>query len=45
MVLGGFVLVISMVASAYVRTKRMEEKLEDLIRKKALKEVKKTGRK
>jgi len=45
MVLGGFILVISMVATAYVRTKRMEEKLEDLIRKEALKGVKKTRRK
>lgn len=41
MVLGGFILVISMVASSYVRTKRMEKKLEELIRKLALKGIKK----
>jgi hypothetical protein len=32
-----FILVISMVASAYVRTKRNEKKLEDLVRKLSLK--------
>jgi hypothetical protein len=37
MVIGGFILVISMVASAYVRTKKLEKKLEDLVRKEALK--------
>ena len=42
MVLGGFVLVISMVASAYVRTRRMEKKLEELVRKEALKDATKT---
>jgi hypothetical protein len=36
MVIGGFVLVISMVASAYVRTKKLEKKLEDLVRREAL---------
>jgi hypothetical protein len=36
MVIGGFVLVISMVASAYIRTKRLEKKLEDLVRREAL---------
>lgn len=40
MVLGGFVLVIIMVAMAYIRTRRIEKKLEDLIRKEALKEIK-----
>lgn len=40
MILGGFVLVIIMVAMAYVRTRRIEKKLEDLIRKEALKEIK-----
>lgn len=37
MVIGGFVLVISMVAVAYVRTKRLEKKMEELIRKISLK--------
>ena len=41
MVIGGFILVISMVASAYVRTKKLEKKLEDLIRCEALKKSKK----
>jgi hypothetical protein len=40
MVIGGFILVISMVAVAYVRTKRLEKKLEDLIRREALKSKK-----
>jgi hypothetical protein len=39
MILGGFVLVIIMVAMAYVRTRRIEKKLEDLIRKEALKNL------
>ena len=38
MVIGGFILVISMVASAYVRTKRNEKRLEELVRKLSLKE-------
>jgi len=33
MVIGGFILVISIVASAYLRTKRNEKKLEDLVRR------------
>lgn len=37
MVVGGFILVIAMVAVAYVRTKRVEKKLEDYVRKDALK--------
>ncbi|MGA3291908.1 MAG: DUF2304 domain-containing protein [Candidatus Microgenomates bacterium] len=41
MVIGGFVLVISMVSSAYLRTKKNEKKLEELIRREALKEKKK----
>jgi len=40
MVIGGFILVISMVASAYVRTKKLENKLEDLVRKDTLKDKK-----
>ena len=37
MVIGGFILVISMVGSAYLRIKRNEKKLEDLVRKLSLK--------
>ena len=37
MVVGAFILVISMSASAYLRTKRNEKKLEDLVRREALK--------
>lgn len=40
MVIGGFVLVISMVGSAYIRTKRIEKKLEEMIRKEAIKKAK-----
>jgi hypothetical protein len=43
--MGGFVLVISMVAIAYIRTRRIEKKLEDLIRKEALKGLKKSKKK
>jgi hypothetical protein len=41
MVIGGFILVISLVGSAYVRTKKLEKKLEDLVRREALKDKKK----
>lgn len=37
MVIGGFILVISMVGSTYIRTKRNEKKLEELVRKLSLK--------
>ena len=37
MVIGGFIIVISMVSSAYLRTKKNEKKLEDLVRKLSLK--------
>lgn len=37
MVVGGFIFVISLVAMAYMKTKRLEKKLEGLIRKDALK--------
>lgn len=40
MVIGGFILVISLVASAYVRTKRLEKKLTDLVRKQTLEKAK-----
>lgn len=37
MVIGGFVLVISMTASSYVRTKKLEKKMEEMVRREALK--------
>lgn len=36
LIAGGFVLVISMVSASYIKTKKIEKKLEDLIRKDAL---------
>src|SRR3989344_6128176 len=36
LIMGGFVLVISMVAIAYIKTKRIEKKIEEFIRKEAL---------
>jgi hypothetical protein len=45
MVVGGFVLVIAMVARVYVSTKRMEKKLEDYVRHEALKSIKKKKKK
>lgn len=36
-VVGGFVLVITVVSTAYVRTKRLEKKLEDLVRRESMK--------
>lgn len=41
MVVGGFVLVIAMVARTYVSMRKMEKKLEEFIRDEALKDVKK----
>lgn len=41
MVIAGFILVISMVGSAYLKTKRIEKKFEDMVRREALKEKKK----
>ena len=38
MVVGAFILVIFLVSSAYMRTKRNEKKLEELVRKISLKE-------
>lgn len=38
MVIGGFILVISLVGSSYVRTRRNEKKLEELVRKLSLRE-------
>jgi len=40
LIAGGFLLVIVMVSIAYIRTKRIERKIEGLIRKEALKEIK-----
>jgi len=40
-VVGGFILVISMVSKAYLKTRKIEKKLEELVRQKALKDVKK----
>jgi len=40
MVIGGFVIVVSMVSSAYVRTKRLEKKLDELVRKSAMQNIK-----
>lgn len=37
MVIGGFILVISLAGSAYLRTRRLEKRLEDLVRKLSLK--------
>lgn len=45
MVIGGFILVISLVGSAYLRTKRNEKKLEDLVRELAIKEKTKKNQK
>jgi hypothetical protein len=36
MVIGGFIVVIGIVSSAYIRTKRLEKKLEELVRREAL---------
>jgi len=41
MVIGGFVVTISLVGSAYIRTKKLEKKLEDLVRRDALKNKRK----
>lgn len=45
MVIGGFVVVLSMVASAYLRTKRSEKKIEEMVRKIAIKDAVKNKRK
>ncbi|EKD89932.1 MAG: hypothetical protein ACD_32C00112G0006 [uncultured bacterium] len=41
MIVGGFIVVIPMIYISYVRTKRLEKKLEDYIRKETLKQTKK----
>lgn len=43
--IGGFMLVIPLVYIAYIRTRRIEKKLEELIRKDALKDIKSVDRK
>ena|SRR3989304_6466604 len=45
LIMGGFVLVIVMVSLSYIRTRRIEKKLEDLVRKEAIKNLKKTKNK
>jgi len=45
MVVGGFLLVILMVARAYLSMKKIEKKLEDYVRREALKNVKKRNKK
>ena len=40
MIVGGFILVITMVSSAYLRGKKNEKKIEELVRKEALKGTK-----
>lgn len=40
MVIGGFIVVISMVYMAYIRTRRIEKKIEEYTRAESLKEVK-----
>lgn len=39
-VIGGFILVITIVVSSYMRTKNLEKKLEELVREVAIKELK-----
>jgi len=41
MTIGGFILVISMVSVTYVRIRKLEKKLEDLVRRETLKKAKK----
>lgn len=40
-VLGGFILIIPLVYLSYIRSKRIEKKLEEFIRREALRDVKK----
>ena len=44
-VLGGFVFVIPIIYSSYIRTKRMEQKFEEFIRQEALKLIKPSAKK
>lgn len=43
MVIGGFILVITMVSMTYIKTKKNEKKLEELVRKDALRNTKKSN--
>lgn len=43
-VIGGFILVIPLVYLSYIRTKRLEKKLEEYVRREALIETKKTSK-
>lgn len=45
MVIGGFIVVISLVYMAYIRTKRLEKKLEDYVREEAIIGVEKNKKK
>lgn len=45
MVVGAFIVVIGMVSSAYVRTKRLEKRLEELVRKLSMEEKEKQAKK
>ena len=45
MVFGGFFLVIVLAAKSYIATKKLEKKLEDLVRKQTLKDAKKNTKK
>ena len=45
MVFGGFFLVIILAAKSYIRTKKLEKKLESLIRKQAIDDAKKKTKK
>jgi len=40
LIMGGFVLIITMVAIAYIKTRQVEKKIEELVRKLALKDMK-----
>lgn len=39
-ILGGFILIIPLIYSAYIRSKRLEKKMEEFIRKEALDKIK-----
>ncbi len=43
MVIGGFVFVIPIVYLSYIKTKRMERKIEKIVREEALKNIKRYG--
>jgi hypothetical protein len=45
MIVGGFILVISMVVRSYIGIRRMEKKMEEYIRREALQNIKKKDKK